>query len=149
MRQTTFIRKEDIDKKWYIINAEGKTLGRLASQVSVVLTGKNKVDYTPHNDCGDHVIIINTDKIELTGKKLEEKIYYRASRYPGNLKKRTAQTQMDLDSTKVVYNAVWGMVPHNKLGRKQIKHLHLYSGAEHKQQAQQPKELVLNYKAKV
>lgn len=147
MRQTTFTRKEDIKKEWYLVDASGKTLGRLATQVAVVLTGKNKPSYTPHNDCGDYVIIINTDKIELTGKKLDQKKYYKASRYPGNLKERTAKTQMELDSTKLVKDAIWGMVPHNKLGRKQINNLKLYAGEKHNQEAQQPKELKLNYRA--
>ena len=122
----TFMAKpENIKRDWYVIDAEGQTLGRLATKVATVLRGKNKAIYTPNVDCGDYVIIINASKVKLTGNKLDQKMYYNHSGYTGGLRERTAK----------------GMLPHNRLGRQMYKKLFVYAGPEHKHSAQQPKEI--------
>ncbi|MCP8617999.1 50S ribosomal protein L13 [Salirhabdus salicampi] len=137
--RTTFMAKEkEIDRKWYVVDAEGQTLGRLASEIAAILRGKNKPTYTPHVDTGDHVIIVNADKVNLTGKKLTDKIYYRHSNYPGGLKQRTANEMRTNYPEKMIEIAVSGMLPKNSLGRKMVKKLHVYAGPEHKHQAQNP-----------
>lgn len=142
MQQRTFMAKEaDLEKKWYVVDASGQRLGRLASRVAAILKGKHKPTYTPHIDSGDYVIVINADKVELTGKKLEDKVYYRHSQYPGGLKAVRAGDMMAKHPAKVVELAVWGMLPHNRLGRRQIRKLKVYAGPEHPHAAQQPEPL--------
>jgi large subunit ribosomal protein L13 len=131
-------------RKWYIVDATGKPLGRLASNVAAILRGKHKPTFTPNVDCGDHVIIINAEKVLLTGKKATDKIHYTHSMYPGGLK---AFQYGQLLKTRPIYaltKTIWGMLPHNRLGRKMIKKLRVYRGGEHPHQAQQPEVLELN-----
>ena len=136
---STFMqKKETVDRKWYVVDAEGKTLGRLATKVATVLRGKHKPTYTPHVDCGDYVIVINADKVVLTGNKLDEKLYYRHSGYPGALKSRTAKRQLELQPQKVVEQAVRGMLPKNRLGDDLYRKLFVYVGPDHPHQGQKP-----------
>jgi large subunit ribosomal protein L13 len=134
-------RNETIEHQWFVVDATDKTLGRLATVVASVLKGKHKPIYTPHVDTGDYVIVINADKIQLTGKKWDQKLYYKHSGYNGGLTSRTARETMDKFPTRMVEKAVQGMLPHTKLGRAQAKKLFVYAGSEHKHSAQQPKEL--------
>ena len=134
-----------ITRDWYVVDATGHTLGRLASEVAKVLRGKNKPTYTPHIDTGDHVIVVNADKIKVTGKKLDQKIYYRHSDYVGGMKEQTLREKLAKKPEDVIYLAVKGMLPKGPLGRKMIKKLHVYAGPEHKNQAQQPKALEIKY----
>jgi large subunit ribosomal protein L13 len=134
-----------IEKKWYIVDAEGQTLGRLAAQVASVLRGKNKPTYTPFLDCGDYVIIVNAEKIAVTGKKLEQKIYRSHSRYVGSMKETTLKDLKNNKPEKVLEYAIKGMLPHGALGRQMYKKLFVYAGAEHNHQAQKPEELKLAY----
>ena len=127
-----------IDRKWYVVDAEGQTLGRLASEVAKVLRGKNKPEFTPHIDTGDYVIVVNADKVKVTGKKLDQKIYYRHSDYVGGMKEFTLREMMDRKPERVIELAVKGMLPKNSLGRTMAKHVHIYKGAEHDNQAQKP-----------
>ncbi|WP_078543117.1 50S ribosomal protein L13 [Litchfieldia alkalitelluris] len=138
MRTTFMAKANNIERKWYVVDAEGKTLGRLASEVASVLRGKNKPTFTPNVDTGDYVIIINAEKIELTGKKLTDKIYYRHSQFPGGLKSRTALEMRTNYPEKMLELAIKGMLPKGSLGRQMFKKLHVYAGAEHPHQAQQP-----------
>ncbi len=138
MRTTFMAKANNIERKWYVVDAEGQTLGRLASEVASVLRGKHKPTFTPNVDTGDYVIIINAEKIELTGKKLTDKIYYRHSQFPGGLKQRTALEMRTNYSEKMLELAIKGMLPKGSLGRQMFKKLHVYSGAEHPHQAQQP-----------
>ena len=138
----TFMANPDkIEKKWYVVDAAGCTLGRLASEVAKVLRGKNKPEYTPHVDTGDYVVIINADKIKVTGKKLDQKIYYHHSEYVGGMKETTLRAMMEKKPEKVVENAVKGMLPKGPLGRQMITKLHIYAGAEHPHAAQKPEVL--------
>ena len=130
-----------IDRKWYVVDAEGMTLGRLASEVAKVLRGKNKPIFTPHIDTGDYVIVVNAEKIKVTGKKLEQKIYYNHSDYVGGMKETTLAEMMAKKPEKVIELAVKGMLPKGPLGRSMIKKLHVYAGPDHEQQAQKPVEL--------
>jgi large subunit ribosomal protein L13 len=125
--------------EWYMVDATGMTLGRLATQIATVLKGKHKPIYTPSMDCGDYVIVINADKVRVTGRKLDQKIYYHFSGYPGGLKEVLLRDQMSQHPDRVMQAAVRGMLPHNKLGRQLIKKLKVYAGAEHPHAAQQPK----------
>jgi large subunit ribosomal protein L13 len=129
---------QNIERKWYVVDAEGKTLGRLATEVAAILRGKHKPTFTPHVDTGDHVIILNASKIELTGKKLTDKIYYRHSMHPGGLKTRTALEMRTNYPERMLELAIKGMLPKNSLGRQIFKKLHVYAGSEHSHQAQQP-----------
>lgn len=138
MRTTYMAKPTEIERKWYVVDAEGKTLGRLASEVASILRGKHKPIYTPHVDTGDHVIVINASKIELTGKKLHDKVYYRHSLHPGGLKQRTALEMRTNYPEQMLELAIKGMLPKNSLGRKMFKKLHVYAGAEHPHQAQKP-----------
>ena len=139
MMRTTFMAKaNEIERKWYVIDAQGQTLGRLASEVAAILRGKNKPTFTPHVDTGDHVIIINASQIHLTGKKLTDKIYRRHTMHPGGLKERTALEMRTNYPEKMLELAIKGMLPKNSLGRQMFKKLHVYAGAEHNQQAQKP-----------
>lgn len=136
--------KENISRKWYVIDAEGVTLGRLATKAATILRGKHKPIYTPHVDTGDYVIIINASKVNLTGNKLDKKMYYNHSGYPGGLRERTARTMINDYPTEMVERAVKGMLPHNRLGRKMGKKLFVYAGAEHNQIAQKPEKISVN-----
>ena len=135
---TTLLKKETLDRKWYVIEAPGKPLGRTAVIAANLLRGKHKVDFTPNVDCGDFVIVINTDKAILTGKKLEQKTYYRVTGWIGNLKETQARVMMENRSDYAMELAVKGMLPKNTLGRNCMGRLHLYKGEEHKHAAQQP-----------
>ncbi|MCT4597424.1 MAG: 50S ribosomal protein L13 [Vallitalea sp.] len=142
----TFMPKADaIDRKWYVVDAEGQTLGRLSSEVAKVLIGKNKPIYTPHVDTGDHVVIINADKVVLTGKKLDQKLYRYHTGHPGGLKEIKYKDMMKNKPEEVVMHAVKGMLPKNKLGRKMLKKLRVYRGSEHKHEAQKPEVLEIKF----
>ena len=130
-----------IERKWYVVDAEGCTLGRLASEVAKVLRGKNKPEFTPHVDTGDYVVVVNAEKIKVTGKKLQQKIYYNHSEYVGGMRETTLAEMMQKKPEKVVELAVKGMLPKGPLGRAMIKKLHVYAGPEHAQQAQKPEAL--------
>ena len=132
-----------IDRKWYVVDATDMTLGRLASEVAKVLRGKNKPIFTPHIDCGDNVIVINAEKIKVTGKKMDQKVYYHHSDYVGGLKEATLREKLAKKPEQVIELAVKGMLPKNKLGRQMLTKLRVYKGAEHNHQAQQPVELTL------
>ena len=134
-----------IERKWYVVDAEGKTLGRLASEVASVLRGKNKPTFTPHIDTGDYVIVVNAEKIKVTGKKLEQKVYYHHSDYVGGMKETTLREKMAKKPEDVIYLAVKGMLPKGPLGREMITKLHVYAGADHKHQAQKPEVLEIKY----
>lgn len=141
--RTYMAKPNEIERKWYVVDAAGQTLGRLASEVATILRGKHKPEYTPHVDTGDHVIIINAEKIELTGNKLHDKKYYRHSGYPGGLKVRTAHEMFSKHPERVLELAVKGMLPKNSLGRKMFKKLHVYAGPEHPHEAQKPEKYEL------
>ena len=136
-------KAETMERKWYIVDAEGMVLGRLASQVAAILRGKHKPIYTPHVDCGDHVIIINADKVVLTGKKLDEKLYRHHSSYPGGLKEVKYRDLMAKKPEFAVYEAIRCMMPKGPLGRQMLTKVRIYRGSEHKQAAQKPEVLVL------
>ena len=137
-------KRDDVDRKWYVADAEGKVLGRFASEVAGILKGKHKPIYTPHLDTGDHVVVINADKIRITGNnKLEEKVYTRYSGYPGGLKTKTLKEMLESKPEFVVEHAIMGMLPHNKLGRKMIKKVRIYAGPEHPHRAQGPEPVEL------
>ena len=134
-------KKETVERKWYVIDAEGKALGRVASLAATYLRGKHKPTYTPHIDCGDNIIIINAEKVNLTGNKLDKKMYYNHSQYLGGLRERTARTMREEYPVEMIERAVKGMLPHNRLGRQMYKKLFVYAGNEHKQMAQKPEVL--------
>jgi large subunit ribosomal protein L13 len=136
----------EVDRRWYVVDAEGQTLGRLATRIADTLRGKNKPQYTPHVDTGDFVIVVNAEKIAVTGKKLDEKRYYRHSGYPGGLRSRTLREQLDRQPTEVIRKAVKGMLPRNRLARAQITKLKVYAGPEHPHAAQAPEQLPLETK---
>lgn len=131
-------KKETIERKWYVIDAEGKPLGRVAAKAAHVLRGKHKATFTPHIDCGDNIIIINAEKAVLTGNKLENKMYYNHSMYPGGLRERSAKVMKEKYPVEMVERAVKGMLPHNRLGRAMYKKLFVYAGSEHPHMAQKP-----------
>ena len=139
--KTYMANPDKIERKWYVVDAEGCTLGRLASEVASVLRGKNKPVFTPHVDTGDYVIVINAEKIKVTGKKLDQKIYYSNSDYVGGMKETTLREMMNKKPEKVIELAVKGMLPKGPLGRQMIKKLHVYAGAEHGHEAQKPELL--------
>lgn len=139
--KTFMASPEKIERKWYVVDAEGQTLGRLASEVAKVLRGKNKPEYTPHVDTGDYVIVINADKIKVTGKKLDQKMYYHHSDYVGGLKEATLREMMQKKPEKVIELAVKGMLPKGPLGRQMYTKLHVYAGPDHDQAAQKPEVL--------
>ncbi|GAQ24660.1 MULTISPECIES: 50S ribosomal protein L13 [Tepidanaerobacter] len=138
---TFMAKKEEVKRDWYVIDAAGKPLGRIAAQVATILRGKHKPIYTPHVDTGDYVVIVNADKVILTGKKMENKVYYHHTNYPGGIKSESFESLINRAPEQVLYKAVWGMLPHNTLGRKMIKKLKIYSGDKHPHEAQQPKAL--------
>ena len=131
-------KKETVERKWYVIDAEDATLGRIASKAAHMLRGKHKPTYTPHIDCGDYIIIVNADKAKLTGNKLEDKKYYNHSMYTGGLRVRTAKEMKESYPVEMVERAVVGMLPHNRLGRQMAKKLFVYTGSEHPHAAQKP-----------
>lgn len=137
--KTYSARSEDVQKDWYIYDADGQVLGRLASDIARRLKGKNSPLYTPHVDTGDFVVVVNAEKILLTGRKMTEKIYYRHTGYPGGIKSATAREMLEKHPDRVLFNAVKGMLPKNSLGRKMLKKLKVYCGADHPHEAQSPK----------
>ena len=140
----TFTPKKDtIEKKWWLIDAEGKTLGRLATEIAVLLRGKRKPEFAHFLDCGDFVVVVNAEKINVTGKKLEQKKYYSHSGYPGALKVKTLKELLEKKPEDVILKAVWGMIPKGKLGRAVFKKLKVYRGPDHPHEAQKPKEYQL------
>ena len=139
--KTYMANPDKIERKWSVVDAEGQTLGRLAAEVAKVLRGKNKPEFTPHIDTGDNVIVINAEKIKVTGKKLDQKVYYHHSDYVGGMKETTLREMMAKKPEQVIELAVKGMLPKGPLGRTMIKKLHVYAGAEHAHQAQKPEVL--------
>lgn len=139
--KTVSIRKEDVQRAWYIVDAEGAVLGRMSTKIATVLRGKHKPSYTPHIDCGDYVIVINADKIKLTGNKMKDKKYYTHSGYPGGQKVTNPERLLQKKPFAVVEKAVKGMLPKTKLGRKMYKKMFVYAGSDHPHQAQQPQTL--------
>jgi large subunit ribosomal protein L13 len=142
--KTVSVNKANADKKWFIVDAEGQTLGRLASRVAIVLRGKHKVNFTPHADCGDFVVIINAEKVNLTGAKWSDKTYIRHTGYPGGQRFTTAEELLAKHPERLVEKAVKGMLPKNKLGRAIYKNMKVYIGSEHDQEAQKPAVLDLS-----
>jgi large subunit ribosomal protein L13 len=142
--KTISAREQDIQRDWYVIDAQGQTLGRLATRVATVLRGKHKPNYTPHVDCGDYVIVVNAEKVHVTGQKMSQKKYYRHSGYPGGLKQVTLRDQLQKFPNRVIEAAVRGMLPKNRLGRRMFKKLKVYTGAAHPHEAQQPKSMELS-----
>lgn len=140
----TYVAKPDkVSRKWYVVDATDKPLGRLASQIAKILRGKHKPIYTPHVDTGDYVIVVNAEKVKLTGKKLDKKFYRYHTLYPGGLKEIPYRQLLETKPEFVIYHAVKGMLPHNRLGRKMLKKLKVYAGPNHKHEAQQPEILEL------
>ena len=139
--KTFMQKKENIERNWYVVDAEGKTLCRVATQVAHVLRGKHKVTYTPYVDCGDYVIIVNADKVVLTGNKLEDKKYYNHSGFPGGLRERNAKEMIEKYPEEMIERAVKGMLPHNRLGRAMGKKLFVYEGETHPHTAQKPTQI--------
>ena len=131
----------EVERKWYVVDAEGQTLGRLTSQIASVLRGKNKPIYTPHADCGDYVIVVNAEKVKVTGKKMDQKIYYHHSEYVGGMKETNLKTMLQKHPERVIEHAVKGMLPKGPLGRAMYKKLFVYAGPDHKHEAQQPEQL--------
>lgn len=144
MKNTFMQPKETVERKWFVVDAEGMTLGRLATKVAHVLRGKHKPTFTPHIDCGDFVIIINAEKIVLTGDKLNKKMYYNHSGYPGGLRERTGKVMIEKYPVEMVERAIKGMLPNGRLGRQMYKKLFVYQGSEHPHTAQQPVEMKVN-----
>lgn len=141
MRTTYIAKPGEVDRKWYVVDATNVPLGRLSATVASILRGKNKPQFTPNVDTGDFVIVINADKVALTGKKATDKVYYHHSLHPGGLRARTAGDYREKDPEKLIRLSVAGMLPKGTLGKKQLKKLHVYCGAEHKHEAQQPEVL--------
>lgn len=139
--KTYMANPDKVEKKWYVVDAQGQTLGRLASEVAKVLRGKNKPEFTPHVDTGDYVVVVNAAKVKVTGKKLQQKIYYNHSEYVGGMRETTLAEMMQKKPERVVELAVKGMLPKGPLGREMYKKLHVYAGPEHAQQAQKPEVL--------
>ena len=144
--KTLFAKNTDVDRKWHVIDADGLVVGRLASRVAMVLRGKNKPIFTPHTDTGDFVIIINAEKLRFTGRKMDQKAYYRHSGYPGGIKKEIAKDIMKNSPERIFISAVKGMLPKNTLGKQQLSKLKVYRGKEHPHQAQNPEVLDLKIK---
>ncbi|MDD2409644.1 MAG: 50S ribosomal protein L13 [Bacilli bacterium] len=142
--KTFMQRKEDVDRKWYIIDANGLPLGRMATKAAHILRGKHKPTFTPHIDGGDFIIIVNADKVKLTGNKINNKMYYNHSGYPGGLRERNAKAMIEKYPVEMVERAIKGMLPKGRLGRQMYKKLFVYAGADHKHQAQMPSELSID-----
>ncbi|HKZ84610.1 MAG TPA: 50S ribosomal protein L13 [Anaerolineae bacterium] len=141
--KTYNVTKEEIQREWVLVDAEGQTLGRLASRIAAILRGKHKPTFTPWLDCGDYVVVVNAGKIKVTGNRMDSKVYYRHSGYVGGLKSVTLRRQLEKHPERVLAAAVRGMLPNNRLGRKMVKKLKLYTGSDHPHAAQQPKKLEL------
>ena len=142
--KTFMQKKETVERNWYVIDAEGLPLGRVATKAANLLRGKHKVTFTPHIDCGDYVIIVNADKVKLTGNKLDQKMYYNHSGFPGGLRERNAKTMLENYPVEMVERAVKGMIPHNRLGRQTYKKLFVYAGPDHKHMAQKPVSITID-----
>ncbi|MFZ3122248.1 MAG: 50S ribosomal protein L13 [Thermodesulfovibrionales bacterium] len=142
--KTKFAKKTDIEYKWYLVDAKDTVLGRLAVKIAVCLRGKNKAIFTPNVDTGDFVVVVNAEKVRTTGKKLDDKIYYHHSGYPGGIKAKTLRERLSKEPEKVISDAVWGMLPKNRLGRAMLKKLKVYKGSAHPHAAQKPE--ILQYK---
>lgn len=143
MNNTHVTKPADVEHQWFVVDAEGQTLGRLASEIAKIIKGKHKPTYSPSVDCGDYVVVINAEKIKVTGRRLDQKKYYRHSGYPGGLTEVTLRRQLEQRPTRVLDSAVRGMLPKNALGRKMFRKLKLYAGPEHPHKAQQPTPLEL------
>lgn len=141
MEKTYSAKPTDIERTWYVVDATDQTLGRLATRIASILKGKHKPIYTPHMDVGDFVIVVNADKVHVTGRKMEQKVYYRHSGYPGGLSEISLRDQLVKHPTRVVERAVWGMLPKNALGRQMYRKLKVYAGPDHPHAAQQPEVL--------
>jgi large subunit ribosomal protein L13 len=141
--KTIFVKPKDIERKWWLVDAEGQTLGRLASRITMVLRGKHKPIYTPHMETGDFVVVVNAEKVRITGNKLQQKVYHRHSGYPGGLKTEVLGKVMSRKPTFALEHAIKGMLPSGKMGRKIFKNLKIYAGAEHPHGAQKPEKLEL------
>lgn len=139
--KTTMARPQDVRPRWYVVDARGKVLGRLASRIATVLRGKHKPDYTPHTDTGDFVIVVNAGGVRVTGKKLDQKVYKHHSMHPGGLKTESLRSLLARRPEEVIRQAVWGMLPHTPMGRRQIKKLKIYAAADHPHAAQKPEPL--------
>ncbi len=146
MQRTWTAKKDEVERRWYVVDAEGQTLGRLATRIADALRGKDKPQYTPHVDTGDFVVVVNAEKIAVTGKKLDDKIYYRHSGYPGGIRQRTLREELERRPTEVIRKAVKGMLPRNRLGRAQLTKLKVYAGPDHPHEAQSPTPLKLETK---
>ena len=142
--KTESIKSSEIVRNWYLVDAKDKTLGRLASGIAQILRGKNKVNFTPHMDMGDFIVVINAEKVILTGDKENSKEYWRHTGYPGGQKTVSYKKMLEVYPDRIINNAVKGMLPHNKLGRKLLKHLKVYKGEEHPHNAQNPEKLIIN-----
>lgn len=143
MNKSYMANAQTIERKWFVVDATDLVLGRLSTEVATLLKGKHKPTYTPHVDCGDYVIIVNADKVALTGNKLDDKLYYRHSGYPGGLKSRTAKRMLELQPQKVLEKSIRGMLPKNRLGEDMYRKLYVYAGSEHPHQAQKPEVYTL------
>ena len=141
MEKTYATKPTDIERKWYVVDAQDETLGRLATRIAAILKGKHKPIYSPHMDVGDFVVVVNAEKIHVTGRKMEQKMYYRHSGYPGGLSEISLRDQLVKHPTRVVERAVWGMLPKNALGRQMFRKLKVYAGPEHPHAAQKPEVL--------
>jgi large subunit ribosomal protein L13 len=148
MQYRTYVTKPaEVKRSWYVVDAQGQTLGRLATQIATILRGKHKPTYSPSVDCGDFVVVVNAEKIHVTGRRLDQKIYYRHSGYMGGLTEITLRQQLEDHPDRVITSAVRGMLPKNKIGRKMLKMLKVYAGPDHPHQAQQPEQLQLQEKS--
>jgi len=143
IHKTYVVKPDEIERKWYIVDATGQTLGRLATQIASVLRGKTKPQYTPHEDVGDFVVVVNAEKIQVTGRKLDQKVYYRHTGYPGGIRGVTLRRQLEKHPERVIEHAVKGMLPRGPLGRRMFKKLKVYAGPAHPHQAQQPQAMDL------
>ena len=141
--KTIFVKPKDVERKWWLVDADGQTLGRLASRISMVLRGKHKPVYAPHMETGDYVVVVNAEKVKITGNKREQKVYYRHSGYPGGLKTEVLGKLMTTKPTFALEHAIKGMLPRGKMGRKIFKNVKIYAGTEHPHGAQQPEKLEL------
>ncbi len=141
--KTKFAKKSEVERKWYVIDAKDRILGRLATNVAVRLRGKHKPVFTPNSDTGDFIVVVNADKIKVTGKKLLQKFYYHHSGYPGGIKSESLKRRLEKNPDRVIKSAVWGMLPKNRLGRAMLKKLKVYKGPEHPHAAQQPEPLTI------
>lgn len=142
MQKTYYPKKDDlVNQEWLLIDAQGQNLGRLATKIAILLLGKDKPTFTPGVPCGDVVVVINADKIEVTGSKMTEKMYYRHSGYPGGFRETTLEDMLKKHPDRVIQRAVWGMLPHNRFGRRLLKKMKIYAGSEHPHQAQQPRPI--------